>query len=120
MKDLKIKYAIEEFIDKPELWTDDMIDRYMKKSMWNFFIPNIIWCHNNEMLFDNAYKCKTFVATPIKKGYIRIKYAYEKTMYVPYNWDEKRIEDIIRHSAEHQNGHSFIWCYGNEELFKED
>lgn len=120
MKDQKIKYAIEEFIDKPAPWNDDEIDEYMKKSMWNFFTPNVIWCYNNEKLFDNPCKCKTFVAIPLKKGYIRIKYAYEKTMYVPYHWDKKYIEDIIRHSAEHQNGRSFIWCYGDQELFAED
>lgn len=120
MKEQKIKYAIEMFIDRPVPWDDEEIDKYMRKSMWNFFIPNIIWCHDNEELFDMPCNCKTFVATPLKKGYIRIKYACEETMYVPYNWDKKRIEDNIRYSAEHQNGRSFIWCYGDRDLFKED
>lgn len=120
MKNVQIKYAIEEFVDIPETYNDEDIDRYMKKLMFNFFISNIIWCHNDEKLFDDSHMCKTFVATPIKKGYIRIKYASEQTQYVPYSWDKYRITDTIKHIAEHQNGHSFIWCYGDKKLFKED
>lgn len=120
MKEQKIKYAVEMFVDKPAPWSDEEIDKYMKKSMWDFLIPNIVWCHNNEELFDKSHMCKTFVATQLKRGYIRVKYACEKTIYLPSNWDKKRIEENIRCSAEHQNGRSFIWCYGNQELFKED
>ena len=120
MKNVKIKYAIEEFIDMPETYSDEDIDKYMKKLMFNFFISSIIWCHNNEELFDNPCKCKTFVETPLKKGYIRIKYACEETKYVSYSCGKDNITDIIKHLAEHQNGYSFIWCYGDKELFKED
>lgn len=119
MKERKIKYAIETFVDHPAPWSDEEIDKYMKKSMWDFFIPNIMWCHNNEELFDNPCKCKGFIETPLKKGHIRIKYACEEIKYVPYDWSREYIQTILKGLAEYQNGRSFIWCYGDDELFKE-
>lgn len=116
----KIKYAVELFQDHVAPWSDEEIDKKMKKSMFDFFIPNIIWCHNDEELFGNSCKCDSFVETPLKKGYIRIKYAYEQTKYVPYDWDKECIEKNIKYLAEYQNARNFIWCYEDEELFKED
>ena len=118
LQDRKIKVAYELFEDHEVPWNDEEIDKEMKKSMFNFLIPSIIWCHNNEELFDNPCKCKTFVETPLKKGYIRIKYACEENKYVPHNYTKQQIEDTLMFLAEHQNARSFIWCYGGEELFR--
>lgn len=120
MKNRKIKYSIEEIMDYPATYNDDNISNEMKKIMKHIFISNLIWCHDNEELFNNPCMCDTFVETPIKKGYIRIKYAREHTIYVPYNEPEKYIEHRIKYLAEYQNARSFIWCYEDEELFKED
>ena len=117
----RIKVAHEFFYDHPAPWSDDEINKQMKKDLfWNCYANNIIWCHENEELFDNPIMCDNFVAPPLKDGYIRIKEAIEQYDVVPYEWSKEYIEKILKHTSEYCNARSFIWCYEDEELFKED
>ena len=123
IREIKIKYAVELFQDYPTDWTDEMIDQDMRKWMKRIFAQSVVWCHNDEELFKNPYKCKKFVNIPIKKGCVRIRYAKEETIYVDYRLfkeDPYSATKLIRHLAEYQNARSFIWCRDGQSLFKEN
>lgn len=118
-----IKFAKEEFYDVPEDWTDEQISN---KLWWFRPYPYgpLIWCHYNEQLFDNPYINEKFVEKPVPKGYKRIRNADQREIYTEHWWfiNRKNAEDAITDRIRCHNpidSPSFIWCWGDEELFKE-
>lgn len=117
-----IKFAKEEFYDVPEDWTDEQISN---KLWWLRSYPYgpMIWCHYDEQLFDNPYINENYVEKPIPKGYKRIRNADQQKRYTQNWWfrDWKTPEECITENVAclGYKGPSFIWCWGDEELFKE-
>lgn len=117
---IMIKYAMEHLQDVPADWTDEQIDadlNYCKTYPYR----DRIWCPYDEQLFDNPHINKHYVEKlGPAPGYKRIRYAQEEVHYPSWPWTRSKedLEDYVRSRCWH--GRSYIWCYGNEELFKGD
>lgn len=120
----KVKFAKEDFYDVPEDWTDEQIDN---KICWLRSYPYgpTIWCHYDEPLFDNPHIGKAnYIEKPIPDGYKRVRVAQQKYRYLDGGWfiNRKNVEDAITDRIRCcglTDSPSFIWCWGDEELFKE-
>lgn len=114
-----IKFMVEEICDVSEDWTDDQISNHLL--FWGQRgVGPLVWCDYDEQLFDNPYINKHYVEKPgPAPGYRRIRYAREQHRYPgwPYNRSKEDMEDYVRSRC--WRGPSYIWCYGDEELFKE-
>ena len=119
-----IKFAKESFYDVPVDWTDEQINN---KIWWLREYPYgpTIWCHYDEQLFDHPYICKeNYVEKPIPEGKKRVRVAQQHTRYIKLDWFLWRgtVEEVI---TDHircfglTDSPRFIWCWGDEELFKE-
>lgn len=117
-----VKYGIERVSDVPVEWPDEKIDAYL--SMWGPITNATIWCDYDETLFDNPHIIKDYIENPIQDGYRRIRVAHEEFIHLKLNRFaseeelNKTVTDEIRWRC-FGSGYTFIWCWGDEELFKE-
>ena len=112
----KIKFAYIKTWDLPQEWADNEINNHFKE-LRRYYCGDIIWCHNNEELFDHYYPCPKYTQTPIKNKCQRIKYAIEEIGPVNNDYCDT---DIIRQEtyiAEKRNYIGFVWCEEYEKLF---
>lgn len=120
----KIKFAKEDFYDVPEDWTDEQIENQLWRQNTYPYGPTM-WCHYDEQLFDNPHIGNpNYVEKPIPKGHKRVRVARQKYRYTNGGWFllEDNVEDAITNHIRCcgiTNSPTFIWCWGDEELFKE-
>lgn len=120
----RIKFAKEDFYDVPIDWTDEQIDN---KLWWMPRPPYgpTIWCHYNEELFDDPYIGKAnYVEKPIPAGKKRVRVARQDYRTIDGGWFmyQHNVEDAITDRIRCcglTNSPRFIWCWEDEELFKE-
>ena len=112
-----IKYAYIKTWDLPQEWGDAEINNHFKEYKQHYYCRDIIWCHNNEELFDNYHKCHKYTQTPVKNGCQRVKYAIEEVGLIRYNYVDKDIIYQKTYVGEQINALGFVWCEENEVLF---
>ena len=112
----KIKFAYIKTCDLPQEWIEQEINHHFKDLKRHYY-GDIIWCHNDEELFDCYYKCPKYTETPIKPKCQRIKYAIEEIGPVRYDYNDQDIIYQKTYVGEKCNYIGFVWCEENETLF---
>ena len=112
----KIKFAYIKTWDLPQEWGDKEINNHFKE-LKRYYCGDIIWCYNNEELFDHYHKCPQHTQTPVKNGHQRIKYAIEEIGPIRYNYVDKDIIYQKTTVGDKCNYLGFVWCEEDEKLF---
>jgi hypothetical protein len=112
----KIKFAYIKTWDLPQEWIDQEINNHFKE-LKRYYYGDVIWCHNDEELFDYYYKCPKYIETPIKNECQRIKYAIEEIGPIRYDYVDQDIVHQKTSVGDKCNYIGFVWCEENETLF---